>query len=46
MIGAWQGMLRVLAKHTLAGAFDADQVKLLTPAEDRNFVFARYAPTP
>ena len=46
MIEASKGMLRVLARHALAGAFDADQVKLLTSAEDRDFVFARYAPTP
>jgi hypothetical protein len=39
---AFQSDSRVL----VSSAFDADQVKLLTPAEDRDFVFALYAPTP
>jgi hypothetical protein len=35
MVEAGKGMLRVLARHALAGAFDADEVKLLTHAFDQ-----------
>ena len=35
MVEAGKGMLRVLARHALAGAFDADEVKILTDAFDR-----------
>jgi hypothetical protein len=35
MIEAGKGMLRVLARHALAGAFDANQVKLLIQAFDQ-----------
>ena len=35
MVEAGKDMLRVLARHALAGAFDADEVKILTDAFDR-----------
>jgi hypothetical protein len=34
MIEAGKGILRVLARHALAGAFDTDEVKFLTQIFD------------